>query len=274
MDRTTSTERPAASLSRIPSARERHEEPQVDGRLDGPDAVVFEEEEVGPDRPVPEERSRFEGSAQVIEQLRVLRAHLRTQGLQRPLRCVGVVSAAQGEGKTTLALGLARVLGLDPDTRVLLVEADLRRPSVDFSVGAEVASEGLLQYLEGSSGTVTLRHLVRERFHFLPAGPRASNRGELLASPRMTSLIEAAKSAFDYVIVDCPPLTPVADTMMLRDLLDAFIFVVRSRHAPRTAVQRAIDLLTPARLCGVVFNAHREILTGLQGPAWRSRAGE
>jgi len=272
MDRTTSTERPAGNVSRMLPARDRHEESRSAGQ---PDAVTFDEQDVGPERPVPEARALLDGSPLAAEQIRVLRAHLRTQGLQRPMRCVGVVSAAQGEGKTTVALGLARVLALEPDTRVVVIEADLRRPSVDFSVGAEVASEGLLQFLEGSGEKVTLRHLVQERFHFLSAGPRASNRAELLATPRMTTLIEAAKKAFDYVIVDCPPLTPVADSLMLRDLLDGFIFVVRSRHAPREAVQRALDLLTPARVCGVVFNAHREILSGHQGHALRrGRAGE
>ncbi len=271
MDRTTSTERPAGNVSRMLPAHERHEE----HRSAGQPAVTFDEQDIGPGRPVPEARTLFDESPLAGEQIRVLRAHLRTQGLQRPMRCVGVVSAAQGEGKTTVALGLARVLALEPDTRVVLIEADLRRPSVDFSVGAEIAPEGLLQYLEGSGGKVALRYLVRERFHFLPAGPRASNRAELLATPRMTTLIEAAKEAFDYVIVDCPPLTPVADSLMLRDLLDGFVFVVRSRHAPREAVQRALDLLTPARVCGVVFNAHREILSGHPGRALRrNRATE
>lgn len=267
MDRTTNLERPAANVSRLLPARERHEAHRP---AEHAEVVCFDERDVGPpERPVSEARTFFDQSRLVAEQIRVLRAHLRSQGLQRPMRCVGVVSAAQGEGKTTLALGLARVLGLEPDTRVVLIEADLRRPSVDFSVGAEVASEGLLQYLEGSGGMVTLRHLVKERFHFLPAGPRASNRAELLATPRMTALIEAAKKAFDYVIVDCPPLTPVADSLVLRDLLDGFVFVVRSRQAPRESVRRAIDLLTPARVCGVVFNAHREILSGHPGHALR-----
>jgi capsular exopolysaccharide synthesis family protein len=185
------------------------------------------------------------------------------------MRRLGVVSASQGEGKTTLALGLARAFALDPRTRVLLIEADLRRPAVDRSLGVEVAAEGLLQYLQGSERTVTLRRLVREGFYVLSAGPQTANLPDLLATPRMAALMDSAQKAFDYVVVDCPPLVPVADSLILQDLLDGFIFVVRSRHAPRETVEQAIGLLKPDRICGLVFNAHRDFLPGYHDYAYR-----
>jgi Mrp family chromosome partitioning ATPase len=76
----------------------------------------------------------------------------------------------------------------------------------------------------------------------------------------MARLIEAAKAAFDFVIIDCPPLMPVADAAILQDLLDGYLLVVRARTSPREAIQRAVSGLKPGRIQGVILNDCREIL--------------
>jgi Mrp family chromosome partitioning ATPase len=226
---------------------------------------VFEEAPLSLEHPSTDIKALFDPSSLVTEALRVLRARLRAVALEQPAQCVGVVSAVQGEGKTTLALGLARVLALEGQARVLLIEADLRRPAVDRSLGAVPPTEGLLQYLEGSSGSVTVRRLVPEGFYVLSAGPRADGQPELLSTPRMAALLAAARNAFDCVLLDCPPLTPVSDSLILEELLDGYLFVVRERLAPRETVLYALGLLKSSRTYGLVYNAQRDIL-----PTYRS----
>ncbi len=94
----------------------------------------------------------------------------------------------------------------------------------------------------------------------LSAGPGTFSQPEVLASPRMATLLEAATRSFGYVVLDCPPLMTAADAVLLQDHLDGFVFVVRARHAPREAVQRAVSLLKPGAVLGIVFNAQRAII--------------
>jgi Mrp family chromosome partitioning ATPase len=76
----------------------------------------------------------------------------------------------------------------------------------------------------------------------------------------MAALLRAARQDFDYVLVDCPPVSSVVDAVILQDLLDGFLFVVRARHTPRESVVRAAGKLKPARVLGTVFNGQSEIL--------------
>jgi Mrp family chromosome partitioning ATPase len=90
-------------------------------------------------------------------------------------------------------------------------------------------------------------------------------RPELLGSERMGALVDACRLAFGFVVVDCPPLSPVADAVAMQDLLDGFLLVVRGRYTPREAVARAMSRLKQNRIHGVVFNSHPEILPGGHG---------
>jgi Mrp family chromosome partitioning ATPase len=203
------------------------------------------------------------------EQFRLLGARLRSLGRDKRLRRIGVVSAALGEGKTTVSLGLARALALDRQRRVLLLEFDLRRPAIDRVLGFAPPEVGLHQYLQGDGDTPVLRRPVAGGFWLLSAGAGVLERPDLLSSPRLASLLKAADRVFDYVIVDCPPLLPVADAVMVQDLLDGFVFVVRSRHSPRETIQRAISLLKPGAIAGLVLNAQRDILPSYREYAYR-----
>jgi capsular exopolysaccharide synthesis family protein len=191
------------------------------------------------------------------EEFRILAARLRSLTRERPLRCCGVVSAGPEEGKTTLAVGLAVALAQEPGRRVLLVEADLRKPALEKYLGLHRES-GVGDWLEGTSRRVPVRRLMPQGFFLLPAGRFPSRRPELLQSERMARLLDVARASFDAVIVDCPPLAPVADSLLLQPLLDGFVFVVRARHSPLEAVTTALGSLQPEKVAAVVLNDQRE----------------
>jgi Mrp family chromosome partitioning ATPase len=195
-----------------------------------------------------------------IEPFRVLRAKLKVLDEQRPLRCVGVVSATHGEGATTVALGLSAALAQHPDCRVLLVEATLREPALERCLGLAEAT-GLSHWLDLSwDGALPLRRVEPWGFALLPAGERNAAPGEALGSQRMAELLSEARARFDFVVIDCPPLGHAADALFLQNLLDGFLLVVRARHAARDEVRRALGHLKPDSVRGLVFNRRDEIL--------------
>jgi Mrp family chromosome partitioning ATPase len=197
----------------------------------------------------------------VVEEFRSLGARVRSLGEEKPFRCIGVVSALGGEGKTTMALGLAYALALDGQSRILFVEADLRKPAAGRYLGIPAVS-GLAEWLESTGATVPILRIVPLGFFLLQTGRGPARRPETIGSDRMMRLIAAARESFDYVVVDCPPLVPVADAVILQDLLDGFLLVVRARRSPREAILRAVSSLKPDRIQGVILNDHRELLPG------------
>ena len=222
---------------------------------------VFDETSaVAPARPDPVLQGVLHTGSSACEELRIVVARLRALDAERRMRCIGVVSASPAEGKTTIAIGLAAALARETGRRVLLMEGDLRRPAIERYFGLS-AEAGVADWLEAATGRrVGVRRLVPQRFFLLPAGRHLARRPEMLDSDRMSRLVEAARQCFDYVIVDCPPLGPVADALTLQDMVDGFLCVVRARHAPMAMVQKSLGRLSPERICGLVFNDHREVL--------------
>jgi protein-tyrosine kinase len=212
------------------------------------------------------------GRTLAVEELRLLVASIYALNDARPARCLGLLSASGGEGKTTISIGLASILASEPDRRVLLIDADLRKPAVEKYLGLS-SSPGLSDWLKGSAGPIPLRKVTPPGFSLLSAGSTTLDRPERLGSGRMAALLEAARQSFDFVIVDCPPVTPVADAVFLQDLLDGFLFVVRARHSPRETVQRAASRLKPDRILGTVFNDQKGILPSYGSYGYR-RYGE
>lgn len=196
----------------------------------------------------------------VAEEFRLLRAKVRALDADRRFRVFGIVSAAMGEGKSTIALGLARAFAQEPDTRALLVEADLRRPTLEAYLGMAKVP-GLGEWLETGVGPIGLRRVGSGGFYLLSGGlPTHQRQPELLGSERMARVLESAQRSFDFVIVDCPPLLPVADAVLLQDLLDGFLLLVRERFTPWSTINRALTRLKPDRIRGVMLNDHQEII--------------
>ena len=172
---------------------------------------------------------------------------------------IGVVSTGPGEGKTTVALGLTAALARTSSQRALLLEADLRQPSIERYLGLP-RTTGVSDFLAGRSPNVPVRTVSPPGFAVLGAGRERLAKPELLGSERMAGLIGACQLSYGYVVVDCPPLDPVADAVALQDLLDGFLLVIRARRSPREAIERAVSRLKENRIRGVVFNDQPEIL--------------
>jgi capsular exopolysaccharide synthesis family protein len=166
---------------------------------------------------------------------------------------VGIVSAMPGEGKTTVALGLASALARTSPHRVLLVEADLRQPSLKKYLGLPRLA-GVAEWLSGRSDSVPVCTISPPGFSVIVAGEQELANAELIGSDRMSALLGACQLSFGFLIVDCPPLSPVADAVALEDLLDGFLLVVRAGTAPREAIEHAIGRLKEGRIHGIVFN--------------------
>jgi capsular exopolysaccharide synthesis family protein len=212
---------------------------------------------VTPSKVVPIIEALADRNSVVGEELRLFRANLIDLCRRHGVRCLGLTSALPGEGKSTLSAGLASALAREPGRRILLIEADLRRPSLTQTFGLP-PSHGLSEWLNGTLDYVPVRFVDAGGFFLIAAGQTGLRRPELMGSPRMDAVLKAARRLFDLVLLDAVPVLPVADTVLMQDLVDGFQLVVRSRRTPRDAIHDALAKLRPDRVIGVVFNGHKE----------------
>jgi len=231
----------------------------ADHRRESPPPVVeVDIREVGrvtPGRAAPiidslEDRSGYAG-----EELRLLAARAQELRRERQVRCLAVTSALPQEGKSTVCLGLAAALAREPGRRVLLIEADLRRPSIARDLELP-PSAGLGEFLGGAAGAASARIVDPGGFSLVVAGRAEFDRPETLASPRMAALVGAARSRYDFVLLDVPPLIPVTDAVLVQEIVDGFLVVVRSRKTPRAALDEALGRLRSGAVLGLVLNDH------------------
>ncbi len=194
----------------------------------------------------------------LAEEFRFLASKAGSLGSDR-FTTIGIVSAGPEDGKTTVAIGLAAALARASTHRVLLLEADLRGPSIERYLGLPHTS-GVAEWLVGRTANVPVRTVSPPGFAVISAGRERLPRPELLGSPRMASLIGACQLSYGFIVVDCPPLDPVADAVAIQDLLDGFLLVVRARKASREATERALGRLKENRVQGIVFNDQPTIL--------------
>lgn len=194
------------------------------------------------------------------EAYRILRTNLQFMGLDRPLRSLVVTSAVPEEGKTLTAANLA-VAFAQTGQRVILVDADLRRPTLHRTFGlGRLAWGGLTSVL---GGTVDLQAALTgtelEDLTVLTAGPIPPNPAELLGSQRMQALMAALHEQFDVVIYDTPPVLAVADASVLAPAVDGTLLVIRAYRVGHPQVRRAKEALeaVKARVLGVVLDGVR-----------------
>lgn len=234
-------------------------------RLQG---VFFAVEDVSSEPKAPLLQALRRGDSFAGEEIRLLGARVSSLVQERALKCLAVVSAGPGEGKSTLSLCLATTIAEGLGRRVLILEADLRRPSLEGKLDLE-PRPGLGEWLSGCPSGIPVRRLGARGPFLLSAGSIPLNTPELLASPRMGQLLDAARAEFDLIVVDCPPLVPLADAVFLQELVDGFLCVVRARQTPRDVLRRALANLKPERVLGMVLNQQREILTSYEAKAYR-----
>ncbi len=195
--------------------------------------------------------------SQMAESYRALRTSLLLSNLGAPPKVIMVTSARPQEGKTTTSINTAIVLA-QKGVRVLLIDADLRRPSVHKTLGMGPRS-GLSNVLTGSATlpqTITASTILPNLF-VLPAGTPPPNPAELLASSIMRDLIADLREMYDHIVIDTPPTLSVTDAVVLSPSADATILVIRSGQTTKPALRRARDILVQvnAHVAGVLLNA-------------------
>jgi capsular exopolysaccharide synthesis family protein len=188
------------------------------------------------------------------EQYRRLAATLHHAQADAGLKVVMIASAVVGEGKTLTASNLALTFSESYKRTVLLIDGDFRRPAlhVVFNINAPSGlSEGLMSVTEQKLPL----YRVSDRLTILPAGKPSSDPMAGLTSGRMRRVIQEARDAFDWVIIDTPPVGLLPDANLLATMVDGAVLVVRANATPYHQVQRAIDALDRNRLLGVVLNS-------------------
>lgn len=196
-----------------------------------------------------------QGATATGEAFRKLRTNLRYVGVDDPARSILVTSPNQGEGKTTTSINLAAALAED-GSRVVLVDADLRRPGVAKKLGLN-GSIGFTDYLRDESTVFDfLQQSAIEGLDVLCSGPIAPNPSELLGARRTKQALDALKERYDYVIVDAPPILPVTDAVVTAEHVDGVLLVVRMGRTKRPELRTAEKQLSTARIpiLGTVVN--------------------
>jgi capsular exopolysaccharide synthesis family protein len=175
----------------------------------------------------------------------------------KEVRTVAITSATIEEGKTTTAINLAGAAAHRRDARVLLVDADLRRPSVAARLGLDDDGRpGLADVVLDSERTLesTVQHLSEINLWFLPAGRSFEDPYELLRTPRITAVLKEARAQYDLIVVDTPPLLLFPDSRVLESLVDAVLLVVAANRTPRKVVEQALNLLDSSSQIRLVYN--------------------
>ena len=195
--------------------------------------------------------------SQMAESYRALRTSLLLSNLGSPPKVIIVTSARPQEGKTTTSINTAIVLA-QKGARVLLIDADLRRPSVHKNFGMGPRS-GLSNVLTGSASLqqAVILSPTLPNLYILPAGTPPPNPAELLASSNMRDLIAELREQYDHIILDTPPTLSVTDAVVLSPRADATVLVIRCGQTTKQALRRSRDILMQvnAHVAGVLLNA-------------------
>ena len=187
------------------------------------------------------------------EQYRRLAAALHRHRELTGLKVLMVTSAAVGEGKTLTSANLALTLSESYKKKVLLIDADLRRPAVQKIFRLD-EGPGLGEGLEGTSNRKMPVHRISSLLSVLTAGRPISDPISRLTSDRMRSMLDEAREAFEWVIIDTPPVALLPDANLLGAMVDGAIFVIRANGPSYQLVQRAIEAVGRERIVGTVLN--------------------
>lgn len=196
-------------------------------------------------------------NSQFAESFRSLRTALMLSGVGQPPQVILVTSSTPAEGKSTVATNLACVLGFR-DARVLLIDADLRRPTIHsrFGISGKI---GLSNVLSGTAKFEDALQTIPDvpNLSMLSSGPVPPFPTELIASKEMSDLIQRCRGMFTHIVIDSPPILTITDGIVLAPQADAVLLVVRYGRASKHSVRRAHDLMQRAaiRMGGTVINA-------------------
>lgn len=200
----------------------------------------------------------LEMESPAAEQYKMLREQVKRLRAESGIRSFSISSPVKRDGKTTVAVNLAAALSLDYDEKVLLIDGDLRAPSIHRYFNT-LESPGLADYLAANS-KMKLKHMVQETFvpglRILPSGKPSRLASELLAKERMKQVMEEAQAEFPgyHIIVDSPPILSTPDPLVIARHVDGVLLVMRAGKTPRDYLTKALQSLNSNKVMGVVLN--------------------
>ena len=188
------------------------------------------------------------------ETFRSLRSKLEYKSDMAGWKVLGITSSIAGEGKTLSCAKIAVSMASTKRKRVLLVDADVRKGSLSRGMGIPI-HPGLTEFLLGSATSESLiRQTAVQGLSIISAGTSISAPADVLSGDRFRAFVIEARKEYDVVLIDCPPVLPVADAMSIREVVDGFIFIYRAGFTPLNMFQQATEEIGEKKILGVVLN--------------------
>jgi protein-tyrosine kinase len=209
---------------------------------------------VDPERVEPRLVSITSPLSNYCEEYRSLRTHILHRSQRQKLQSVVVASVNPTEGKSITALNLSWMLAQTDGVSALVIDSDLRMPSLADYLGIE-ADKGLSHVLAGEATLAeSIIRLEPSGLHILPGGNPRTDVAELISGPRFKEILREAREMFDYIIIDAPPLGIFTDATVLINHADGALLVVRANKTRYSVIDRLLEPLPKDRLLGVVLN--------------------
>ncbi len=199
------------------------------------------------------------GSSLGAEKFRLLKARMLHLQERQNVKLVVVTSAVPKEGKTLVSANLAISLARHTSQRVLLLEGDLHQPALAERLGL-LGRPGISEWFDQDAAIHSFLYKAEDlQLWVLPAGETPEHPLAILQSPRFLDLLQQLSHCFDWILIDAPPLTPLADVNHWSKQSDGLLLVVREGKTPRKILQKGLETLDAARVLGIVFNEVREV---------------
>jgi capsular exopolysaccharide synthesis family protein len=206
------------------------------------------------------------------EQYQALRLRLERLQRERDLKVVAITSPGARDGKSVTAINLAAALARGTGARVLLIEADIRRPAMSRYLGLNGDATTSFARLIGDTGSALRDSVQRPAgldFDLMLAGTADTSVHELFRSPRLEAVLKEAREQYDHVVIDTPPLGPVSDCALLSRWVDGLLIVVAAHKTPRKLLEASLNQLDGASVVGNVFNGDDRPLFGYRNSYYR-----
>jgi len=198
-------------------------------------------------------------TSHIAEQYRILRTNLYSLSAEKPVKTIAITSSQSNEGKTTTACNLSITLSWDTKKKVVLIDADLRKPNVHEMLNLP-RKPGLSDLiLEKVKPETFFEKPAIGNLYVIPSGSTVTNPAELLSYSSFKTLLEVLKSKFDYIVFDTPPTLSVADSSIIGSVCDGVLLIVKAEVTSREIVSEAFNLLKNAQakpIASVLTNFH------------------
>ena len=215
---------------------------------------------VQPERVEPRLVAITQPNSNYCEEYRSLRTHVLHRSQKQKLQSIVVASVGAAEGKSVTALNLSWLLAQTDGVKALIIDSDLRMPSLTDYLGIETDG-GLSEILAGRAALKdSIIKLEPSGLHLLPGGEARSDVAELISGPKFKEILREAREMFDYVIIDAPPLGIFTDATVLINHADGALLVVRANRTRYSNLDRIMETLPRERMMGVVINQSEDIM--------------